>query len=62
MGISLLRSIAKALDVPVSYIFWEYKGSPETKNVKENKILDEVRRLLLEVEQLRLSNRSSKIK
>lgn len=61
-SINLLRSIAKTLDVPVSYLFWEYKGMPETNNVKENKILDEIKRLLLEVEQLRLSNTPIKAK
>jgi transcriptional regulator with XRE-family HTH domain len=61
-SLNLLRSIAKALNVPVSYIFWEYKGLPNTKDARQNKKLREIKRLLLEIEQLRLSDTSFKNK
>lgn len=55
-SLSLLRILAKVLNVPVSYIFWEHKGLPSLKDARENEIMREIKRLLLEVEQLRLSD------
>jgi transcriptional regulator with XRE-family HTH domain len=53
-SLNVLRAIAKALNVPISMLFWESESLPEMSSMKENSLL-KVKRLLLEMEALRLA-------
>jgi len=57
-SLTVVRSIAKALDVPVSYLFWEMDDVPKEFDSKERSLWNELRKLLLEMEKSRLADRS----
>lgn len=61
-SLSLLRSIANALDVPTGLFFWETKDYSRKKNAKESTLLSNLRQQLLELEGLRLAERVSELK
>jgi transcriptional regulator with XRE-family HTH domain len=54
-SLSLLRSIARALDVPMSLIFREPQDYSKQENDKQTTLLRNLRQQLLELESLRLS-------
>jgi XRE family aerobic/anaerobic benzoate catabolism transcriptional regulator len=54
-SLNVLRAIAKALNVPISMLFWESESLPEMSSMKEDSLL-KVKRLLLEMEALRLAD------
>jgi transcriptional regulator with XRE-family HTH domain len=58
-SLALLRSIAKALDVPMSLIFWEPRDYPQQENNKQTTLLRNLRQQLLDLENLRLSECAS---
>ena len=62
-SVNVLRAIAKALNVPVSMLFWEAERLPEMSSVKEENALLKIKQLLLEMEALRLADhtRTSKV-
>ncbi len=53
---NVLRAIAKALNVPVSMLFWEAERLPEMSSVKEENALLKIKQLLLQMEALRLAD------
>lgn len=53
-SLNLLRSIAKALDVPVGFLLWEITEKPATTKSEDGHIWNRVQQLLLEMERLRL--------
>src|SRR2546427_11119284 len=54
-SLKVLRAIARELNVPISLLFWESERLPKMNSEKENSVLN-LRRLLVEMEALRLSN------
>ena len=61
-SLSLLRSIANALDVPISLLFWETNDYSPKKNATESNMLGNLKHQLLELEGLRLAKRASAYK
>ena len=59
LSLTLLRLIAKALDVPVSLLFWD-SGGYSRKTSRETALLKQLKEQLLDMEVLRLSERASK--
>ena len=55
-SLKILREIAKALDVPTSLLFWESEEIPGTVFEKEGDQLLRLKRLVLEMETIRLAN------
>lgn len=63
-SVNVLRAIAKALNVPISMLFWEAERLPEMSSVKEENALLKIKQLLLEMEALRLADhtRTNKVR
>lgn len=57
-SLNVVRLIARALDVPVSYLFWEMADAPKDVANNERHLWNELKRLLLEMEKSRLADRS----
>ena len=55
-SVTVLRAIAKALNVPIRMLFWEAEQLPEMSSVKEEDTLLKIKQLLLEMEALRLAD------
>lgn len=55
-SLNVLRALAKALNVPVRMLFWESESLPEISSGKEQDSLLKIKRLLLEMEALRLAD------
>lgn len=53
-SLPVLRRIAKTLNVPVSFLFWEADGIPENVSSNDRDLWNNLRRLLLDVERIRL--------
>ena len=62
LSLGLLRSIAKALDVPISLIFWDAQDYSHERTSGETALLTRLKEQLLNMEALRLSERSSEYK
>ena len=58
-SLNVVRSLAKALNVPVSYLFWEIDDVPKEFDSKERNLWNELKSLLLEMEKSRLEDRST---
>jgi transcriptional regulator with XRE-family HTH domain len=58
-SLALLRSISKALDVPMSLIFWDPQDYSLQENNNQTTLLSNLRQQLLELESLRLSEWAS---
>ena len=59
-SLSVLRAVAKALGIPVSFLFWESEGLPEGANSNRKPSFMRIRKLLLELEALRLEDQKGK--
>ena len=57
-SLKVVRSIAEALNVPVSYLFWEMDDVPKESAARERVLWNELKNLLLEMEKSRLADRS----
>lgn len=57
-SLNVVRLIAKALNVPVSYLFWELDDTPKEFEGKERNLWNELKTLLLEMEKSRLADGS----
>ena len=57
-SLNVVRLIAKALNVPVSYLFWEMDDVSREFDSKERKLWNELKDLLFEMEKSRLADRS----
>lgn len=57
-SLNIVRSIAEALNVPVSYLFWEMDGIPVWPEAKERNLFKGLSNLLLEMEKNRLLDSS----
>ncbi len=55
-SLTVVRAIAKVLDVPVSFLFWESEAYALTNRDKKEDSLVKLKRLVLEMESLRLAN------
>jgi len=54
-SLNVLRSISRALNVPISFLFWQESTEQEHLDKKGRNALNRIKQLLLEVESLRLS-------
>jgi len=61
-SLGLLRSIAKALDVPIGLFFWGSHDYLMEKSPTEKTLFISLRKQLLELETLRLAERASSYK
>ena len=57
-SLNVVRLLAKALNVPVSYLFWELDDTPKEFEGKERNLWNELKTLLLEMEKSRLADGS----
>ena len=57
-SLNVVRLLAKGLNVPVSYLFWEMDDVPKDFDSKDRNLLNELKSLLLEMEKSRLADRS----
>jgi transcriptional regulator with XRE-family HTH domain len=57
-SISLLQRLAKALDVPLSLLFLEIEADHNKSSLKDRAPLLKIRRLLLEMERLRIEDQA----
>ena len=55
-SVNVLRGVAKALNVPIRMLFWEAEQLPDMSSVKEENTLLKIKRLLFEMEALRLAD------
>lgn len=55
-SLKVLRAIARELNVPISLLFWESERLPKMNSEKEENAALNLRRLLVEMEALRISD------
>ena len=55
-SLNVLREIARVLNVPMSLLFWESEDMPRMGSTKEEDALMKLKRLVLEMETLRMSD------
>lgn len=55
-SLNVLRAIARVLNVPLRMLFWESESLPEMSSVKEQDSLLKIKRLVFEMEALRLAD------
>ena len=55
-SLAVLRALANELNVPTSLLLWESESIPEMSSAKEEDSILKLKRLVLEMEALRLAN------
>lgn len=55
-SVTVLRAIAKVLNVPISMLFWEFEDLPTAPSDRERDTLRHLKTLVLEMEALRLAD------